>query len=43
MENHNLAELQVIAPALQSIADDSSVMNIARQRAKRLLKNAGGK
>jgi hypothetical protein len=43
MENHNLAELQVIAPALQSIADDSSVMNIARQRAKRLLKKAGGK
>lgn len=43
MENHNLAELQVIAPALQSIADDSSVMNIARQRAKRLLKKAAGK
>ena len=37
MEYHNLAELQIIAPALQSIAEDSSVMNIARARAKRLL------
>jgi hypothetical protein len=37
LEGHNLAELQVIAPALQSIADDAAVMNIARQRARRLL------
>lgn len=37
MEGHNLGELQVIAPTLQSIADDSAVMNIARQRARRLL------
>jgi hypothetical protein len=37
MEYHNLAELQIITPALQSIAEDSSVMNIARARAKRLL------
>lgn len=40
MEYHNLAELQVIAPALQSIVEDSSVMNIARARAKRLLSKA---
>jgi hypothetical protein len=41
MEYHNLAELQIIAPALQGIADDASVMNIARARAKRLLLKAG--
>ena len=39
-ENHNLAELQIIAPTLQSIADDTTVLNIARQRAKRLLAKA---
>ena len=37
---HFLDELQIIAPTLQSIADDTSVMNIARQRATRLLKKA---
>jgi hypothetical protein len=36
-ESHYLAELQVIAPTLESIANDSSVLNIARQRARRLL------
>jgi len=35
--NHNLAELQVIASTLESIANDATVLNIARQRAKRLL------
>jgi hypothetical protein len=40
LENHNLAELQIIAPTLQSIADDTTVLNIARQRAKRLLAKA---
>jgi hypothetical protein len=40
-ENHNLAEIQVIAPTLKSIADDTSVLNIARQRARRLLAKAG--
>ena len=40
MEGHNLAELQIIAPTLQNIADDPSVMNIARARAKRLLSKA---
>ena len=39
-EYHNLSELQIIAPTLQSIADDSSVMNIARARATRLLLKA---
>ena len=39
-ENHNLAELQIIAPTLKSIADDTKVLNIARQRAKRLLAKA---
>jgi hypothetical protein len=36
-DNHYLAELQLIAPTLESIANDSSVLNIARQRARRLL------
>jgi hypothetical protein len=39
-ESHNLAELQIIAPTLKSIADDATVLNIARQRAKRLLAKA---
>jgi hypothetical protein len=34
---HFLNELQVIAPTLESIANDPAVLNIARQRAKRLL------
>lgn len=40
MESHNLAELQIIRPTLESIAADSAVLNIARQRAKRLLAKA---
>jgi hypothetical protein len=36
-EGGNLAEVQLIAPTLQKIADDSSVLNIARKRAKHLL------
>jgi hypothetical protein len=36
-ESHNLAELHIIAPTLESIANDATVLNIARQRAKRLL------
>jgi hypothetical protein len=39
-EGHNLAELQIIAPTLKSIAGDTTVLNIARQRAKRLLAKA---
>ncbi|HZI58185.1 MAG TPA: hypothetical protein VFF39_15490 [Verrucomicrobiae bacterium] len=39
-EGHNLVELQVIAPMLESIAGDSSILNIARQRAQRLLAKA---
>ena len=35
--NHNLAELQVIGSTLEAIANDATVLNIARQRAKRLL------
>ena len=38
--SHNLAELQIIRPTLESIAADSTVLNIARQRAKRLLAKA---
>jgi hypothetical protein len=38
--NHNLAELQIIAPTLKNIADDPSVLNIARARAQRLLAKA---
>ncbi|HMF90744.1 MAG TPA: hypothetical protein VKL40_08885 [Candidatus Angelobacter sp.] len=36
-ESHDLAEIQIIAPLLESIANDPSVLNIARQRARRLL------
>ncbi|HKR95502.1 MAG TPA: hypothetical protein VJW55_09080, partial [Candidatus Angelobacter sp.] len=36
-DTENLQELQVIAPTLKSIADDTAVLNIARDRAKRLL------
>ncbi len=36
-EGHNLAELQIIAPMLESIADDTTILNIARQRAKNCL------
>jgi hypothetical protein len=39
-ESHNLAQLQLIAPELESILEDASVLNIARQRAKRLLAKA---
>ena len=37
LEAHNLAELQLIAPTLESIANDPAILNIARQRAKRIL------
>jgi hypothetical protein len=39
-KSHGLIELQVISPTLQRIANDSSVINISRQRAKRLLETA---
>lgn len=39
-ENHNLAEIEIVAPTLKSIADDTSVLNIARRRANRLLMKA---
>jgi hypothetical protein len=39
-EGHNLAELQIIQPTLESIAQDSTILNIARQRAKKLLAKA---
>jgi len=35
--SHNMTELQVIAPVLETIANDPAILNIARQRAKRLL------
>jgi hypothetical protein len=35
--SHELAELQIIAPLLDTIANDPTVLNIARQRAQRLL------
>jgi hypothetical protein len=37
--NGYLAEIQIIAPTLQSIANDSSVLHMARERAQRLLEN----
>jgi hypothetical protein len=36
-EDHNLKELQIIAPTLESIANDPAILNIARERARRLL------
>jgi hypothetical protein len=39
-EGHNLVELQIVAPTLEEIATDSTVLNIARQRAQRLLAKA---
>jgi hypothetical protein len=35
--SHDFAELQIIEPVLESIANDSAVLNVARQRAQRLL------
>lgn len=39
-KDHNLMELQVISPTLERIANDPAVMNISRQRARRLLGQA---
>lgn len=36
-KKHYLSEIQIIAPTLASIANDPAVLNIARQRARRLL------
>jgi len=36
-ESNYLAELQLIAPTLENIANDPAILNIARQRARRLL------
>jgi hypothetical protein len=36
-DGQNLAEIQIVAPTLKSIAEDTAVLNIARQRANRLL------
>jgi len=40
-KRHDLYELQLIAPTLRKIANDTAVMHLARQRAGRLLA-AGG-
>jgi hypothetical protein len=41
-EHSNLAiELSTIAPVLQQIVDDSSVMNVSRARAQRILQKTG--
>jgi hypothetical protein len=39
-ESHTLVEIQLIAPTLESIAEDHTILNIARQRAHRLLAKA---
>lgn len=39
-DGHNLAELQIIASTLDSIAGDRTVLNIARKRAQKLLAKA---
>jgi hypothetical protein len=38
--SHSLAQLQLIAPMLESIAQDHSILNIARERAQKLLAKA---
>ena len=38
--DHQLAELQVISPLLERIANDNGIMNIARQRARRLIEKS---
>ena len=38
--SHQLAEVQAIAPVLENIAEDPTVLNIARQRARKVLKMA---
>lgn len=38
-----LGDLPAIAPILQRIADDQSILNVVRARAQRLLANAGSK
>jgi hypothetical protein len=38
-QNHNLDELHVIAPVLQQIASDPTVLNIAREKAKKILRS----
>jgi hypothetical protein len=39
-ESHSMVEIQLIAPTLESIAEDHAILNIARQRAHRLLAKA---
>lgn len=39
-KGNQLAELQVIAPTLERIANDESVMNIAREKARQLLQRS---
>jgi hypothetical protein len=39
-ESHSLVEIQLIAPTLEGIAEDRAILNIARQRAHRLLAKA---
>ncbi|HEY6249816.1 MAG TPA: hypothetical protein VI685_07625 [Candidatus Angelobacter sp.] len=41
-QNGYLAEIQIIAPLLQNLANDSSILHMARQRAQRLLAGATG-
>ena len=42
-ESNYLAEIQLIAPTLEGIANDPAILNIARQRAKRLLAKASSR
>jgi hypothetical protein len=43
LESDNLVELQLIAPLLESIANDKAILHIARQRAEHLLAKSGYK
>lgn len=41
LAGHYLTELQIIAPTLESVANDPAILHIARERAKRLLTECG--
>jgi hypothetical protein len=42
-KDNDLKELQAIAPILQDIAEDKSILNVARIRAQRLLALGAGR
>jgi uncharacterized protein (UPF0147 family) len=41
-KNNELSEIQGVAPVLQQIVEDASVMNVVRARAKELIQMGSG-